>query len=79
MLRGKAHGTDVLLASFSENYVTDMPRRDSRETRHTYASYLDTNSGINRRHLKQQNKQTPWPLVRERTIPTDRPPLVDET
>jgi hypothetical protein len=27
---------------------------------------------------KKQNKQTPWPLVRERTIPTDRPPLVDE-
>jgi hypothetical protein len=25
-----------------------------------------------------QFKQTPWPLVRERTIPTDRPPLVDE-
>jgi hypothetical protein len=24
------------------------------------------------------NKQTPWPLVRKRTIPTDRPPLVDE-
>jgi hypothetical protein len=24
------------------------------------------------------NKPTPWPLVRERTIPTDRPPLVDE-
>jgi hypothetical protein len=24
------------------------------------------------------NKQTPWPLVRERTIPTDRSPLVDE-
>jgi hypothetical protein len=23
-------------------------------------------------------KQTPWPLVREQTIPTDRPPLVDE-
>jgi hypothetical protein len=23
-------------------------------------------------------KETPWPLVRERTIPTDRPPLVDE-
>jgi hypothetical protein len=28
---------------------------------------------------KQKKKnQTPWPLVRERTIPTDRPPLVDE-
>jgi hypothetical protein len=26
---------------------------------------------------KQTNKQTPWPLVRERTIPTERPPLVD--
>jgi hypothetical protein len=24
------------------------------------------------------NKQTPWPLVRERTILTERPPLVDE-
>jgi hypothetical protein len=23
-------------------------------------------------------EQTPWPLVRERTIPTERPPLVDE-
>jgi hypothetical protein len=25
-----------------------------------------------------QNVDTPWPLVRERTIPTERPPLVDE-
>jgi hypothetical protein len=25
-----------------------------------------------------QTKQTPWPLVRKQTIPTDRPPLVDE-
>jgi hypothetical protein len=24
------------------------------------------------------NKLTPWPLIRERTIPTERPPLVDE-
>jgi hypothetical protein len=31
-----------------------------------------------RGHYKQKNKQTPWPLVRERTIPTERPPLVDE-
>jgi hypothetical protein len=27
---------------------------------------------------QKQTKQTPWPVVRERTIPTDRPPLVDE-
>jgi hypothetical protein len=26
----------------------------------------------------KQTKQTPWPLVRKRTIPTERPPLVDE-
>jgi hypothetical protein len=24
------------------------------------------------------NQQTPWPLVRKRTIPTERPPFVDE-
>jgi hypothetical protein len=28
--------------------------------------------------LNHKNKQTPWPLVRERTIPTERPPLVHE-
>jgi hypothetical protein len=27
---------------------------------------------------RYKTKQTPWPLVRERTIPTERPPLVDE-
>jgi hypothetical protein len=30
------------------------------------------------RYSHKTNKQTPWPLVRERTIPTDRPPLVNE-
>jgi hypothetical protein len=29
-------------------------------------------------YIQQTNKQTPWPLVRERTIPSERPPLVDE-
>jgi hypothetical protein len=28
--------------------------------------------------LRKQTKQTPWPVVRKRTIPTDRPPLIDE-
>jgi hypothetical protein len=28
--------------------------------------------------LRLYNKQTPWPLVRERTIPTERRPLVHE-
>jgi hypothetical protein len=29
-------------------------------------------------HQTKQNKQTPWPLVRERTIQTERLSLVDE-
>jgi hypothetical protein len=28
--------------------------------------------------VSPKKKKTPWPLVRERTIPTDRPLLVDE-
>jgi hypothetical protein len=28
---------------------------------------------------KQTNKQTPWPLVRKRTIPTEQPPSVQYT
>jgi hypothetical protein len=28
-------------------------------------------------HVLTDNKQTPWPLVCERTIPTERPPLAD--
>jgi hypothetical protein len=27
---------------------------------------------------RHKTKETPWPLVRKRTIPTERPPLVDE-
>jgi hypothetical protein len=26
----------------------------------------------------RRKQKTPWPLVRKRAIPTDRPPLVDE-
>jgi hypothetical protein len=29
-------------------------------------------------HQTKKTKQTPWPLVRERTIPTERSSLVDE-
>jgi hypothetical protein len=30
------------------------------------------------RGVKSLNKQTPWPLVRKRNLPTKRPPLVGE-
>jgi hypothetical protein len=39
---------------------------------------LFQSSGESSSHIENKTKQTPWPLVRERTIPTDRPPLVDE-
>jgi hypothetical protein len=29
-------------------------------------------------NIRKHKKQTPWPLARKRTIPTERPPLVDE-
>jgi hypothetical protein len=37
-------------------------------------------NSIDRRYLVREtnNKQTPWPLARKRTIPTERPPLFDE-
>jgi hypothetical protein len=31
-----------------------------------------------RRTERVYNKQTPWPLVHKRTIPTERTPIVDE-
>jgi hypothetical protein len=33
---------------------------------------------FHRRPSCQNKKQTPWPLVREGTIPTERPPFVSE-
>jgi hypothetical protein len=28
--------------------------------------------------VTKQTKQTPWPLVRKQTLPTERPPLLGE-
>jgi hypothetical protein len=33
----------------------------------------------NSKFIIKKQKQTPWPLVRKRTIPTERPPLVGKT
>jgi hypothetical protein len=39
----------------------------------------DFPKALRKRHgVYHKTKQTPWALVRERTIPTERPPLVDE-
>jgi hypothetical protein len=50
-------------------------RRQSLNQLHTPASELIQEQAIT---MRIKRKQTPWPLVRYRTIPTDRPPLVDE-
>jgi hypothetical protein len=39
----------------------------------TVGTPLDVNVNL----VPVGNKQTPWPLVRKRTIPTERPPLID--
>jgi hypothetical protein len=44
---------------------------------HSLPSSAEVSNDIATKQNKTK-KQTPWPLVRERTIPTDRPPLVDE-
>jgi hypothetical protein len=54
--------TISLKISSLPNFVTENPNK-------MFIWYLGNLSN---------KKQTPWPLVRERTIPTERPPLVDE-
>jgi hypothetical protein len=51
--------------------------RSSEQNRHTQTEWPLTAQPL---HSQLQTSQhlTPWPLVRERTIPTERPPLVDE-
>jgi hypothetical protein len=39
---------------------------------------IKKNNIISQQTNKQTNKQTPWPLIRKRTIPTEQPPLVHE-
>jgi predicted oxidoreductase (fatty acid repression mutant protein) len=48
--------------------------------RHTFpvtpTAFVSQTEGAPLTYNKQQ--QTPWPLVRERIIPSERPPLFDE-
>jgi hypothetical protein len=47
---------------------------------HTHTPFIPTTTHKNMEleSFKQNKKQTPWPLVRKRTIPSERLPLVDE-
>jgi hypothetical protein len=58
-----------------------MRAGDNTSTRNRLTHFLSL-SGPMRDCVEEYStafiKQTPWPLVRKRIIPTDRPPLVDE-
>jgi hypothetical protein len=41
-------------------------------------AHIFENISLSTEHERAKPKQTPWPIVRKRTIPTDRPPFVDE-
>jgi hypothetical protein len=41
-----------------------------------YLKTVSTNNNPDKSRVR--TKQTRWPLVRKKTIPTERPPLVDE-
>jgi hypothetical protein len=64
-------------------YATDVRNRgeetlkgsDSVRVLITYTSHLIRTLPL---PLASQTKQTPWPLVSKRTIPTERSPLFDE-
>jgi hypothetical protein len=43
-----------------------------------YSKSVRMVSAVYGTQLDVVNKQTPWPLVHKRTIPTELPPLVDE-
>jgi hypothetical protein len=68
---------------FSSGYMLNIAKEREESPENKYRDCVRLKLGMNyatsELESKQtKNKQTPWPLVRERTIPTERPPLVDE-
>jgi hypothetical protein len=61
-------------------YTSTPPYAQLAEHRDIFSSKLLEYSTTKRAvfYCLVANKQTPWPLVRKRTIPTQRPPLVGE-
>jgi hypothetical protein len=75
MLQYNIKFTFFVLLSDTVRY---RPRGRHECARYCRGKYYIAFTNTSRLLLTEVNKQTPWPLVRERTIPTDRPPLVDE-
>jgi hypothetical protein len=63
-----------LLAQIAESRVHDF----SHIRTHALHSVVSSTKSHVFACLTSKTKQTPWPLARERTIPTERPPLVGE-
>jgi hypothetical protein len=86
-------GSITTTVQHTNTLVTQYTYHKYKYTSHTHKytntiHILHTNTQLKYKQIKTkqirsqsyttQTKQTPWPLVRERTVPTDRPPLVDE-
>jgi hypothetical protein len=72
---------DVMAGDVSEESSANIFCHDERSSKFVeilVATYVPTMLySLNYEDIGSK-KQTPWPLVRERTIPTERPPLVDK-
>jgi hypothetical protein len=67
----------IRLTKIGELGTTPAATSNRRTLRRNSKSDLSSVQRSLQRSVYKQ-KQTPWPLVREWTIPTERPPLVDE-
>jgi hypothetical protein len=65
---------------FKAMAVKHAERRNSHEVARKYCIIQGKHLKAEHKREKQKTKtkQTLWPLVRQRTIPTEGPPLVDE-
>jgi hypothetical protein len=82
-LRGCTWGLKHLSAKINMLQKLDRPERTYRTQQYKSSECIsapeDGGSLVIRKvGTYQTTKKTPWPLVRKRTIPTERPPHVDE-
>jgi hypothetical protein len=67
---------DTKTEALSSRWLVEPPWFVYHALIHVVGTYCYETEVMKRK--KQTNKQTPWPLVRKRSITTERPTLVDE-
>jgi hypothetical protein len=68
----------IMLSHLQVPISAPVPQLTLIPYRKTTATLIISRSKHNTFKCTYKQKQTPRPLVRKRTIPTERPPLVDE-